>query len=107
VTLFSPEPDFAAKVLRRTFDNREIDDITRLFGQSKDLAHSPRAMLTEIVGFRQPGKSLSEIGHILGFTHQAIGRALCGFEGTCVPSMTSQAEAHSHPAGGRLQQVSS
>ena len=50
-------------------------------------------MLPEILRLQQQGKSLSEIGRLLGFTHQAIGRALCGFEGTGVLSMTSQAES--------------
>jgi transcriptional regulator len=35
-----------------------------------------QAMLPQILALRQQGKSLSEIGRLLGFTHQAIGRAL-------------------------------
>ena len=35
-------------------------------------------MLPEILRLQQQGKSLSEIGRLLGFTHQAIGRAVCG-----------------------------
>jgi hypothetical protein len=62
--------------LRRTFDAQEIDDIKEGLGQQKDLARSPRVMLPEILRLRQQGKSLSEIGRLLGFTHQAIGRAL-------------------------------
>jgi hypothetical protein len=93
-----------AKVLRRIFDDHEIDDLKRSFGQKKDLAHSPRAMLPEIVRLRQQGKSLSEIGRILGFTHQAIGRALCEFDSTYVPGMTFRAEVRSHTAENDVQE---
>jgi hypothetical protein len=62
--------------LRRTFDAQEIDDVKEGIGQRKDLARSPRVLLPEILRLRQQGKSLSEIGRLLGFTHQAIGRAL-------------------------------
>jgi hypothetical protein len=72
-----PERGFITKVLRRAFDAQEIDDIKEGLGQRKDLSRSPRVMLTEILRLRQQGKSLSEIGRLLGFTHQAIGRALC------------------------------
>jgi hypothetical protein len=58
------------------FAAEEIDEVKRGFGQTRDLARSPLGMLPEILQLRQQGKSLCEIGRLLGFTHQAIGRAL-------------------------------
>jgi hypothetical protein len=62
-------------MLRRTFSATEIEEVKRGLGQRKYLAYSPQAVLPEILRLRQQGKSLSEIGRLLGFTHQAIGRA--------------------------------
>ena len=95
------------QLLSRTFNGPEIEELTHSLGIEQTKGKIAQSMLPEILALRQQGKSLCEIGRLLGFTHQAIGRALCGSEGTCVPSMTSQAEAHSHPAGDRLQQGTS
>jgi hypothetical protein len=79
-------PGSIAKALRRAFDAQEIVDAKQDLRKWTDVARSPRAMLPKILQLRQQGKSLSEIGRLLGFTHQSIGRALGGRKGASAPT---------------------
>jgi hypothetical protein len=73
---FWPGPGFITKVVRRTFNATELDALKDSLGQHKDPARSAQAQLPEILRLRRDGKSLSAIGHLLGFSHQAVGRVL-------------------------------
>jgi hypothetical protein len=61
-------------LLERTFAPEEIDCVKDGSGQAKDVLASAQARLPGILRLCQQGKSQSEIGRRLGFTHQGIGR---------------------------------
>jgi hypothetical protein len=86
------------------FSGEEIDEVKRGFGQTRDLAGSPLGMLPEILQLRQQGKSLCEICRLLGFTHQAIGRALRRWKGAYVLGNSSQTDSYRHSAANKVQQ---
>jgi hypothetical protein len=64
------------RFLSRTFAGPEIEEVARSLGIERKRSKITQAMLPQILALRQQGMSLSEIGRRLGFTRQAIGRAL-------------------------------
>jgi hypothetical protein len=62
------------------FDAADIDALRRSFDAHTNLVNWAKAQLPEIQRLHAEGKSLSTIGRLLGFSHQAIARALASDE---------------------------